>query len=64
MVYRLIYYSNLRHRWLDMSLTSEKNSAIWLILRSFSRDTIRHSLSNGTTQIAQTIVFKVASKVF
>ena len=50
--YRLIYYSDLRPRWLDISLTSEKNS-----------DTMRHSLRTGTTQIAQTIVFKVASKV-
>ena len=29
--YRLIYYSDLRPRWLDISLTSEKNSAVWLV---------------------------------
>ena len=30
--YRLIYYSDLSPRWLDISLTSEKNSAVWLVL--------------------------------
>ena len=29
--YRLIYYSDLRPRWLGISLTSEKNSAVWLV---------------------------------
>ena len=29
--YRLIYYSDLRPRWLDISLTSEKNSDVWLV---------------------------------
>ena len=29
--YRLLYYSDLRPRWLDISLTSEKNSAVWLV---------------------------------
>ena len=29
--YRLVYYSDLRPRWLDISLTSEKNSAVWLV---------------------------------
>ena len=29
--YRLIYYSDLRPRWHGISLTSEKNSAVWLV---------------------------------
>ena len=29
--YRLIYCSDLRPRWLGISLTSEKNSAVWLV---------------------------------
>ena len=29
--YRLIYCSVLRPRWLGISLTSEKNSAVWLV---------------------------------